>query len=91
MTTLEELSDQYIKDVFTDYRNAMPFEESQFVKMYDDDGKLFAIGEVLRLWWDDKFWDWTMECLIVEDSHRWTEYISAGNCVRHVGFMARIV
>ena len=88
---LHALSEQHIREVYRDYRNAQPFEVGQHLKLHDEEGQLFAIAECLRIWWSDREWDWLLECLIVEGNHRWTEYVSAGQCVRHVGFMARLV
>lgn len=90
-TDLETHSQPHIKEVYQFYRDNAPFKSGMSVKVHDENGKLWAIGKLVSLYWSDACWDWLCRVEIMEDIGLCIGEFSAGQLTRHTGFMGRTV
>ncbi len=53
---LDKYSDKYINDTYEWLRHHAPCKTGQLVKVFDPDGKLYAIGRCMGLEWQNYMW-----------------------------------
>ena len=90
--TTEELnrfSDQYINETFQWMKDNPPIQCGALAKVFDPDGKLYAIGRVMGVEWVNCMY--VVDVEIAEECGVVIRRFCGANVVQHKGFLARSV
>lgn len=92
MTTIDQHSENHIRECYEFYRSYVPFHNAQLVKIYTnyEHKDLYAIGKVVGIYWS-KHEEWIVCAEIMESIGLCVGEFTAAQCVRHLGFMPEVV